>query len=97
MHPESLSANPAELGWIIDRLRSVVHVALTARRKSHSGLVSSLKESERGHPYGRKEREPPDGGCAKQEESSTEQQRRTEGHGAKTQAVLLAAGTDVRD
>jgi len=97
MHPERLFANPAELGRIIDRLRSCVHVAQTARRKSHSGLVSSLKKSERSHPDGRKEYEPPDCGRAKPKENSTEQQCRAERHCAEAQAALLPAGTDIRD
>jgi len=80
MHPECLFANPVELARIIDRLRSFVHVAQTARRKSHSGLVSSLKEPERSHPDGREEYQPPDCGRAKPKENSTEHQGRAESH-----------------
>jgi hypothetical protein len=96
MHPERLLANAAALGRIIDRLRSFVHVAQTARRKSHSGLVSSLKKSERSHPYGRKEYQPPDCGRANPKENSTKQQCRAESDRAEAQAALLPARTDVR-
>lgn len=80
MHAERLLANPAALGRILDRLRSFVHVAQTARRKSHSGLVSSLKKPERSHPDGREEYEPPDCGRAKSKDNCSEQQCRAECH-----------------
>src|SRR5688572_13662898 len=97
MHAQSLPANPPEVGWILDQLRSVVHVAQTARRESHSGFVASLKEAQRGDPQQRKHCEPPNLGRPEAEEDATEHQRRAEGDHAEAQAMPLTAGTDVRD
>lgn len=95
MHAHRLTANPPELVRILDRLRSVVQVALTARRESHSGLVSCLKEAQRGHPHRWKQCEPPDLRRANPEQDAGNEQRRAEGHEAEAQAVALTAGTDV--
>lgn len=97
MHTQRLPANPPQLVRILDRIRSAIHVAPTARCESHSGLVSSLKETQRGHPEKRKECESPDIGRANQVEDSAEHQGGTEGHDAETQAALPAARTDIRD
>jgi hypothetical protein len=97
MHAQSLPANPLEVGRILDRLRSVVHVAQTARRESHSGFVASLKEAQRGDPHQWKHCEPPDRGHIEAKEDAAEQQCRAEGDHARAQAVPLTAGTDVRD
>ena len=96
MHAHRLTANPPELLRILDRLRPVVHVALTARRESHSGLVSCLKEAKRGHPQRCTQCQPPDRRRAHPEEDAGNEQRRAEGHEAEAQAVALTAGTDVR-
>lgn len=97
MHAHRLTANPPELLRVLDRLRSVVHVALTARRKSHSGPVARLKEAQRGHPQRWKQCEPPDRRRAHPEQDAGTEQRRAEGHKAEAKAVALTAGTDVRD
>lgn len=97
MHAQRPPTNPPQLVRILDRFRSAIHVAPTARRESHSGLVSSLKETQRGHPEQRKECESPDTGRAKRQEDSTEHQGGTERHDAEAQAALPAARTDIRD
>jgi len=48
-----------QLGGIGDRLRAVIHVAQTARRKPHSGLVAGLKDAERANPDRPEEYHPP--------------------------------------
>lgn len=95
MHAHRLTANPPELLRILDRRRSVVQVAQTARCESYSGLVSCLKKAERGHPQRWKQGEPPDRRRAQPEQDAGNEQRRAEGHEAETQAVALTAGTDV--
>lgn len=97
MHTQRLTTNTLQVRRILDHLRAAIHVALTARRESHSSLVSSLEEAQRGHPEKRKECESPDTRRAKRKENSTEHQCRTERHGAEAQAALLAAPTDIRD
>ena len=96
MHAHRLTANPPELLRILDRLRPVVHVALTARRESYSGLVARLKKAERGYPQRWKQYEPPHRRRAHPEQDAANEQRRAEGHEAEAQAVALTAGTDVR-
>lgn len=97
MHAQRLPANPPQLVRILDRFRSAIHVAPTARRESHSGPVSGLKETQRGHPEQRKECESPAMGRATPKEDSAEHQGGTEGHDAEAQAALPAAWTDIRD
>ena len=97
MHAQRLTADPPQLIRILDRFRSAIHIALTARRESHSGLVASLEEPQRGQPEKRKECESPDIGRAKRVEDPGEHQGGTEGHDAEAHAALPAARTDVRD
>jgi len=52
VHVTSLTSNLAALGRISNWLRTLVHVAQTARREFDSGLTPSLKETQRGDPEG---------------------------------------------
>ena len=72
MHDASLTSNPAALGRMSNWLSTPVHVAQTARREFHSGLIPSLKETQPGDPEGRKEYEPPTPWRSETKEDATE-------------------------
>jgi hypothetical protein len=48
----SLLANCREPAGIVNWLGTSIHVALTARRELHSGLLARLKEAQRSRPKG---------------------------------------------
>ena len=48
----SLTADSGALGTVIDRFRTRIHVAQTARREPHSRPVAGLEVPERGHKEG---------------------------------------------
>jgi hypothetical protein len=50
MDPQCLTPHLRQLSRLFDWTGTLVHVALTARRKPHSGLVASLKKPERAQP-----------------------------------------------
>jgi hypothetical protein len=52
VHVASLTSNLAALGRISNWLRTLVHVAQTARREFDSSLTPTLKETQRGDPEG---------------------------------------------
>ena len=50
MNGASLAPDLSQLGRITNRLRTVIHIAQTARREPYSGLIESLKHAERPEP-----------------------------------------------
>jgi hypothetical protein len=97
VHDASLTWNLAALGRIGNWLSTVVHVAQTARREVHSGLISSLKETHQADPERRKEYKSPTPWRSETEEDASEQGSGHQGHDAQSLALLLAARTNVRD
>ena len=97
MHPQRLPLNPPELGCIGDRAgsRSIVHVAQTARRKPHSGLVASLKEPERADPEWKECHEPPGPRRADGEEQHDQHPGPRQRYDTEPASPLLAARSDV--
>jgi len=99
MDPHRLTTNPPELGGIGDRAgaRSIVHVAQTARREPHSGLVSRLKESERAQPQRKECEEAPGARCAQDYQQDHEQRGCGERDESESTPLRLTAWSDVRD
>ena len=99
MDPQSLASNLRELGRLLNgkRARAIIEVAQTARREANSGLVSSLKESERAEPE-RKEREQaprPRSGQSHQEDDK--RRGASERDEPKPAPLRLAPRSDIRD
>lgn len=59
VHAASLTADLGELGGVLDRLRPGIHVALTARCKRDSRLLSGLKHAQRAGPERQERRQAP--------------------------------------
>lgn len=93
MHPQRLTPNPPKLGCIGDRAgsRSIVHVAQTARRKPHSGLVARLKEPERAQPERQQGEESPGPRRADGEEQHDQHPGRRQRYDTEPASPLLAA------
>jgi hypothetical protein len=72
VHEASLTSNLAALGRIGNWLSTFVHVAQTARREVHSGLISSLKETHQADPERRKEYKSPTPWRSETEEDASE-------------------------
>jgi len=79
------------------RLRSIVHIAQTARREAHSGLVSSLKEPERADPEWKQCDEAPGTRCAQSNQQNDEEGGAREPDKTQPTPLRLAARSDVRD
>jgi len=50
MHSARLATHLSELGMVLNRQDPVIHVALTARRKFYSRLITSLEKAQRRDP-----------------------------------------------
>ena len=62
-----------ELRRLGDGLRSLIHVAQTARRQSHSSLVARLEEAERARIEDEDQRKPPNQRCIDRDKADGEQ------------------------
>ncbi len=80
MNRAGLTSHLRHLGRIGDRRSARIHIAQTARREPDSGLVASLKDSQRANPQRHEQRHPPDVWRTESEEHASEEDRGAERH-----------------
>jgi len=97
MDPHRLASNLRQLSRLLDWRGFIVHVALTARREAHSGLVAGLKESQRAEPEWHKRDESPGAGRMRRKEHGHERGRYQKRDKPESTALRLPAGSDVRN
>ncbi len=95
MDGTSLTSYPRQLRWIGDRCNARIHVAQTARREAHSGLVASLKDAERADPGRHKDDEPRRARRSHKEEDDGKESSGSERNDPQSEAGSLAARADV--
>lgn len=97
MHGAGLAPNLPERVRVRDGFGTRIHVAPTARRELHSGLVSSLKEPECGDPEWHDQRNSPRPRDLDRKQDDGKQGTGAQGDEAESETVPLAAGADVGD
>ncbi|HET9385969.1 MAG TPA: hypothetical protein VFO67_12535, partial [Gemmatimonadales bacterium] len=99
MDPQCLAPNLRELGGLLNGTgtRPIIHVALTARRESNSGLGSSLKQSERAEPERKEREQAPRAWRVQADQQYDEQRGRGECDESEPAPLCLSARSDVRD
>jgi len=90
-----LPAHLHQLRRIGDWCNARIHVAQTARREAHSGLVASLKDAERADPRRHKEDEPRGARRVKKEEDDGKEGSGSERNDPQSETGSLAARADV--
>src|SRR5258708_2821687 len=91
----SLTSYPRELRRIGDCCNARIHVAQTARREPHSGLVTSMKDAERADPGRHKQDEPRGARRVKKEEDDGKESSGSERNDPQSETGSLAARADV--
>lgn len=95
MNPQRLAPNLRQLSRRLNRTGSIVHVAQTARREAHSGLVFGLKEPECAQPDRQECDHPRRAGCVKTNQKQNENGRGAERNEPEPAPLRLPLRSDV--
>ena len=95
--PSGLPPHDLQLHDVVDHLRSVVHIALTARCEPDSRFVARLKDAERPEIKGNEEEKPPRQGNASQQQYGRDHDAGTKYRDAKYEPLALFARSQIRD
>ena len=99
MDPQRLASNLRELGRLLNgtRARAIIEVAQTARREADSGLVLSLKESERAEPERKEREQAPRARCVHADQENNEEGGYPKRDQPEPAPLRLAPRSDVRN
>lgn len=97
VHAASLTADLGELGGVLDRLRPGIHVALTARCKRDSRLLSGLKHAQRAGPERQERRQAPQAMYVDRDQQHGDANAGGDQDHAEPRASSTLANPDVRD